>query len=88
MKHISILVPIGNAIIDTIISPYNLLRMANAHYKRLKGLNEDFFKIDLVGLNLEPVQYNSYFQVTPTNTIEKIAIIFFLFLYIFYLPRK
>ena len=70
MKHISILVPIGNAIVDTIIAPYNLLRMANAHYKRLKGINEDHFKIDLVGLTLEPVQYNGLFQVTPTRTIN------------------
>ena len=70
MKHISILVPIGNAIIDTIIAPYNLLRMANNHYKRLMGINENHFKIDLVGLTLEPVQYNGLFQVTPTRTIK------------------
>lgn len=70
MKHISILVPIGNSIIDTIIAPYNLLRMANNHYKRITETNEDHFKIDLVGLTLEPVQYNSLFQVTPTRTIN------------------
>jgi transcriptional regulator GlxA family with amidase domain len=73
MKHISILVPVGNAIIDTITAPFNLLRMANAYYKRLKGLNEDHFKIDLVGLNREPVIYNDIFQVTPTKPINEIA---------------
>jgi transcriptional regulator GlxA family with amidase domain len=72
MKHISILVPVGDAIIDTIIAPYNLLRMANAYYKRLNELKEDIFKIDLVGLNHEPVQYNGHFQVTPTNFINEI----------------
>ena len=69
MKHISILAPIGNAIVDTIIAPYNLLRMANKHYKRITETIEDHLKIDLVGLTLEPVQYNGLFQVSPTRTI-------------------
>jgi transcriptional regulator GlxA family with amidase domain len=73
MKHISILVPGGNVIVDTIIGPYNLLRMANAHYKRINELNEDHFKIDLVGLNSGSVQYQGLFQVTPTKTINEVA---------------
>ena len=73
MKHISILVPAGDAIIDTIIAPYNLLRMANAYYKRLEELQEDYFKIDLVGLNRESVLYNGLFHVTPTASINEIA---------------
>lgn len=72
MKHISILVPLGDAIIDTITSSYNLLRMANAHYKRINNLKEDFLKLDLVGLNTESVIYNDLFQVTPTKSINDI----------------
>ena len=72
MKHVSILVPSGNAIIDTIIAPYNLLRMANAYYKQLNGLKEDYFKIDLVSLSIEPVIYQGLFQITPTKTINEI----------------
>lgn len=72
MKHISILVPSGNVIIDTIIASYNLLKMANSYYKRINGLNEDYFKIDLVGLSSAPVQYQGLFQVTPTKTIHEI----------------
>jgi len=72
MRHISILIPSGDAIIDTIIGSYNLFRMANAYYKRINGLKEDYFKIDLVGLNTEVVQYNSLFQVTPTRSIHDI----------------
>ncbi len=72
MKHISILVPVGNAIIDTIIAPYNLLKMANSYYKSINELNEDHFIIDLVGLSNEPVQYHNLFQVTPTSTIDEI----------------
>ena len=73
MKHISILVPSGNAVIDTIIAPYNLLRMANSYYKRLHELNEDYFKIDLVALSNAPVNYQGLFSITPTKTIEEIT---------------
>jgi transcriptional regulator GlxA family with amidase domain len=47
--------------------------MSNAHYKRSKGLEEDLFKIDLVGLYREPVQYQGLFQVSPTKAINEIA---------------
>lgn len=73
MKHISILVPVGSVIIDTIIAPYNLLKMANTYYKKIHGLKEDLFKIDLVGLNRKPVQYQQLFQVTPTKAIDEIT---------------
>lgn len=47
--------------------------MANTLYKRLHGLKDDYFKVDLVGLDEEPVQYQKLFQVTPTKTIEQIS---------------
>ena len=72
MKHISILVPAGDAIVDTIIGTHGLLRMANAQYKRTRQLKEDYFSIDLVGLNREPVTYRGLFQVTPTKSIDEI----------------
>ncbi len=73
MKHISIIVPSGNSIVDTIIAPFNLLKMANSHLKRLKGLEEDQFKIDLLGLSKEPVVYQGLFSVKPTATIHEIS---------------
>ena len=72
MKHISIILPSGNVVIETIIAPYNLLRMANSYYRKLKDLKEDYFKIDLVGLSKEPIQYQNLFQITPTKTIDEI----------------
>ncbi|MDX2360872.1 MAG: helix-turn-helix domain-containing protein [Crocinitomicaceae bacterium] len=72
MKHISIILPAGNAIVDTIIAPYNLLRMANAYYKRINELKDDFFKVDLVGLTMNPVTYQGLFSVTPTKTIDEV----------------
>ena len=72
MKHVSIIVPEGHAVIDTVIAPYNLLRMANAYCKRSSENEEDLMKIDLVGLSREPVIYDSHFQVTPTTSIDEI----------------
>ena len=72
MKHISILVPNGDSIVDTIIGSYGLLRMANAHYKRTNNLKEDFFHIDLVGLSRNPVSFRGLFQVTPNKSIDEI----------------
>ncbi len=47
--------------------------MANAHYKRSTGSEENLFEIDLVGLTHESVYYNRFFQVTPTKTIEEVT---------------
>ena len=72
MKHISVLVPSGTSIVDTIIAPYNLLRMANSHQRRLHRANEDSYRIDLVGLTKDPVQYQGLFSIQPTATIHEI----------------
>ena len=72
MKHLSILVPAGNAILDTIVGSLGLFRMANAHLKSIGKVREDKFKIDLVGLSDDAVRYSGHFQVTPTKTIHEI----------------
>lgn len=72
MKHISVIVPKGNSIVDTIIAPYNLLRMANTYYKKLNNLEESKFKIDLVGLSMDPVVYQGLFSIQPTMTIHDV----------------
>jgi len=72
MKHISVIVPRGSVIVDTIIGPYNLLKMANSYVKRAKGLAEDPYKIELVGLEGNPVIYQGLFQVTPEKSIKQI----------------
>ena len=72
MKHISILVPLGNSIVDTIIAPYNLFKMANTHHQKLHGIREPLFEIDLVGISGEPVTYQNLFTITPTASIATI----------------
>ncbi|OJJ23001.1 AraC family transcriptional regulator [marine bacterium AO1-C] len=71
MKHVSIIVPVGTIVIDTIIAPYNLLKMANAYYKKLKG--QDYLTVDLVALSAEPVKYQRLFSITPTKSIEEVS---------------
>ena len=72
MKHISVIVPRGPVIIDTIIGSYNLLKMANSYLKRAKGIAEDRYQIELVGLDKSPVTYQDLFQVTPEKSISQI----------------
>jgi transcriptional regulator GlxA family with amidase domain len=72
MKHVSVLVPKGDAIVDTIVGTYGQLRMANAYHRRSKGADRDLLEIDLVGIDRTPVIYNRYFQVSPNKTIKEI----------------
>ena len=55
MKHLSIIIPEGTLILDTIVGTLNLFKMANSYSKRIGKNQEDFFEIDLVGLTKEPV---------------------------------
>lgn len=72
MKHISILVPKGLAILDTILGSYNLFQMANNQYKR-KNLGQNaLFEIDLVGITTELHKYDNFFSITPTKTITEV----------------
>jgi len=73
MKHISIIIPVGSSVVDTIIAPYNLLSMANSYHKKLNGLPQQQFKIDLVGLTKTPVYYQKLFSILPTATIDEIT---------------
>ena len=72
MKHLSIVIPEGTLILDTIVGTLNLFRMANSYSKRIGKFQEDVFTIDLVGLTRTPITCHKFFQVTPTATIEDI----------------
>ncbi|WP_431124375.1 GlxA family transcriptional regulator [Flagellimonas flava] len=72
MKHISVIVPSGNSIVDTIIAPFNLLKMANSHLRKLRGLQENPFQIDLMGLSMEPIIYQDLFSIQPTATLSDV----------------
>ena len=73
MKHISVLVPVGSSIVDNIIAPFNLLKMANVYLQKINRMQLPAFKIDLVGLTQEPVMYQGLFSVQPTTTIHELT---------------
>ncbi len=70
MKHVSIIVPKGLAIVDTIIGSLNLFQMASSYYRKTVGNGQHIFEVDLVGLDEEAHAFNRYFSVTPTKTIH------------------
>ncbi len=72
MKHLSILVPKGDLILDTIVGTLNLFKMANSYSKRIGKTQEDVFDIDLVGLTKTPITCHNFFQVQPTKSIEEV----------------
>lgn len=72
MKHISILVPEGDVVPDTIMGARNMFRMANAYLRRSGELDLDKYKVELVGLGKAPVSYGGVFQVTPDKTIDQV----------------
>ncbi len=73
MKHVSVLVPKGIVIVDTIISSLNLFQMANKFYRSSGSSGEDLLEIELVGATGEPQTYNKFFTIAPAKTIHEIS---------------
>ena len=72
MNHISIIVPAGEAILSSIISPYKIFSAVNNRMKELNNTTEDFFKVELVGITPNTQLYDGAFTVTPHKTIDDI----------------
>ena len=72
MKHVSIIIPEGTFILDTVLGTYNLFKMANVYAQRIGRYDSDFFEIDLVGLAQDPISCHGFFKVAPTQILEKV----------------
>lgn len=72
MKHLSIIIPEGHLILDTIVGTLNLFKMANSYSKRIGKYKEDLFTIDLVSIKRTPISCHKYFQIQPTQSIDEI----------------
>ena len=72
MKHLSIVIPQGDLILDTIVGSLNLFKMANSYSKRIGKTKEDIFAIDLVAKTTESITCHHLFQVKPTKTFDEI----------------
>ena len=72
MKHLSIVIPEGTLILDTIVATLNLFNMANSYAKRIGLRQDNAFDIDLVAKTKAPITCHKFFNVTPTKIIEEI----------------
>ncbi len=73
MKHLSIVIPEGDLILDTIVGTLNLFKMANSYSKRIGKTKEDVFATDLVGISKKPITCHKFFEVKPTKTIDEVG---------------
>ena len=72
MKHVSILVPKGKAVLSSIVGPYKVFKQVN-EYLIKNGIRKDkFFNVELVGLSKETALYDGIFKVCPDKTIDKV----------------
>ncbi len=72
MKHLSILIPEGHLILDTIVGTLNLFKMANSYSKKIGKTQTDVFAIDLVGIANQSVTCHQFFEVRPTKTLAEV----------------
>nr|XP_027235135.1 uncharacterized protein LOC113826441 [Penaeus vannamei] len=72
MKHVSILVPVGESVLSSIVGAYKVFNKVN-EYLVMSGRDEkDCFDIDLVGLTDETNLYQGHFNVKPTKNISEV----------------
>ena len=72
MKHVSILVPKGNAILSSVVGPHKIFSAANQFLKQSKQLRYDFFELHLVGLEKNSVLYDGAFSIHCDSTPDDI----------------
>ncbi|WP_316813890.1 GlxA family transcriptional regulator [Pedobacter heparinus] len=70
MKHISILVPRGEAVLSSIVGPYKVFSHVNEY---LIGMGKHpLFKIQLVGIDAETELYDGLFTVKPHALLTEV----------------
>jgi transcriptional regulator GlxA family with amidase domain len=72
MKHVSIIVPAGEAVLSTIVGSYKIFNSVNSYLIQSGQRTDNFFKVDLVGLSQETTLYDGAFSVRPTKLIYEI----------------
>lgn len=72
MKHISIIVPAGEAVLSTIVGSYKIFSKVNDYMVASGQKQSDCFKIDLVGITKETSLYGGAFIVRPTKLIGEV----------------
>ena len=73
MKHISIIVPAGEFVLSTVVGSFKIFNKVNEYLRQSQQQADNFFDIDLVGLNDEQSLYNDAFLVRPTKNITDVS---------------
>jgi len=71
MKHLTILVPLGQNNLSSIVGPYKIFSRANAHFKALG--REEVFKIELVGTRDKVDFHDGLFSVHPHRDLSTLS---------------
>ena len=72
MKHVSIIVPAGDAILSSIVGSYKVFSAVNNFLKQTGQATEDYYDIDLVGLSNETSYFGGAFNAHPNKTFNEI----------------
>ncbi len=72
MKHISILVPRNSAILSSVVGPFKLFSAANEFLVQSGQRQNDYFDINLVGLEKDSILYDGAFSIHCGATIEEV----------------
>lgn len=70
MKHLTIIVPEGQTVLDSIVATYILFNRANQFYH--ENGKEVLFNVELAGTSEEIVLYNGLFTIRPKTNISDI----------------
>lgn len=71
-RHISIVVPVGNVIMSSILGTYKIFTGVNGYMMQTGQAQAPLFDIHLVGLGQETSVYNGAFTVRPDSVISDI----------------
>lgn len=70
MKHLTIIVPVGQNNLESIVGSYQIFTRANGYWKKREG--ETLFDIELAGISKEVGFYDDLFTVKPQTDISAI----------------
>lgn len=72
MKHVSILVPVGESILSSIVGSYKVFSSINNFLIQSGQRTDNYFDIDLVGIQSQTSLYNDMFNVRPTKMTDQV----------------
>lgn len=72
MKHVAVLVPNGETVLSSVVGPYKLFSKVNEFLKATGVRTDDFYNVQLVGLNHSLDLYGGAFSITPHITIDQL----------------